>query len=74
VSFAAGSVHLTTASSFGWLETEILRLANAGLTNADISHRLFISTRTVESHVSSMLQKTGLTTREQLPSASAAEN
>jgi DNA-binding CsgD family transcriptional regulator len=55
-------------------ETEILRLVNAGLSNADISHRLFISTRTVESHVSSMLQKTGLTTREQLPSASTAED
>jgi DNA-binding NarL/FixJ family response regulator len=54
-------------------ETEILRLVNAGLSNADISHRLFISTRTVESHVSSMLQRTGLTTREQLPSASTAE-
>jgi DNA-binding NarL/FixJ family response regulator len=53
-------------------ETEILRLVNAGLSNADISHRLFISTRTVESHVSSMLQKTGLTTREQLPSAISA--
>jgi DNA-binding CsgD family transcriptional regulator len=55
-------------------ETEILRLVNAGLSNADISHRLFISARTVESHVSSMLQKTGLTTREQLPSASSAED
>ncbi len=55
-------------------EVEILRLVNAGLSNADISHRLFISTRTVESHVSSMLQKTGLTTREQLPSASTAED
>jgi DNA-binding CsgD family transcriptional regulator len=55
-------------------ETEVLRLVNAGLSNADISHRLFISTRTVESHVSSMLQKTGLGTREQLPSASTAED
>ena len=55
-------------------ETEILRLVNAGLSNADISHRLFISTRTVESHVSSMLQKTGLSAREQLPSASSAED
>jgi DNA-binding CsgD family transcriptional regulator len=55
-------------------ETEILRLVNAGLSNADISHRLFISTRTVESHVSNMLQKTGLTTREQLPSATSAED
>jgi DNA-binding CsgD family transcriptional regulator len=52
-------------------ETEILRLVNTGLSNADISHRLFISTRTVESHVSSMLQKTGRAGREQLPSASS---
>jgi DNA-binding CsgD family transcriptional regulator len=50
-------------------ETEILRLVKAGLSNAEISHRLFISTRTVESHVSSMLQKAGQATREQLPSA-----
>ena len=55
-------------------EAEILRLVNAGLSNADISHRLFISTRTVESHVSSMLQKTGRSTREQLPSASTADD
>jgi DNA-binding CsgD family transcriptional regulator len=55
-------------------ETEILRLVNAGLSNADISHQLFISTRTVESHVSSMLQKTGRASREQLPSAGTAED
>jgi predicted ATPase/DNA-binding CsgD family transcriptional regulator len=55
-------------------ETEILRLVNAGLSNADISHRLFISTRTVESHVSSMLQKTGRASREQLPSVVSAED
>jgi DNA-binding CsgD family transcriptional regulator len=55
-------------------ETEILRFVNAGLSNADISHRLFISTRTVESHVSSMLQKTGRASREQLPSANSAED
>jgi DNA-binding NarL/FixJ family response regulator len=38
-------------------EAEILRLVNAGLSNTDISHRLFNSTRTVESHVSSMLPR-----------------
>ena len=55
-------------------ETEILRLVNAGLSsNTEISHRLFISTRTVESHVSSMLQKTGRASREQLPSASTED-
>jgi DNA-binding CsgD family transcriptional regulator len=55
-------------------ETEILRLVNAGFSNTEISHRLFISTRTVESHVSSMLQKSGQATREQLPSASTADD
>jgi hypothetical protein len=32
------------------------------------------ATRTVESHVSSMLQKTGRATREQLPSVGSAED
>lgn len=49
-------------------ETEILRLVNAGLSNTEIAQQLFISIRTVETHVSSMLQKTGAERREQLPS------
>jgi DNA-binding CsgD family transcriptional regulator len=52
-------------------ETEILRLVNTGLSNHDIADRLFISVRTVESHISSMLQKTGRNSREQLPLATA---
>jgi DNA-binding CsgD family transcriptional regulator len=54
-------------------EIEILRLVNSGLSNPDIATRLFISVRTVETHVSSMLQKTGLRSREQLPSADARD-
>lgn len=50
-------------------ETEILRLVNAGLSNTEIAARLFISVRTVETHVSSMLQKTGAQGRNQLPPA-----
>ena len=50
-------------------ETEVLRLVNAGLSNHDIAGRLFLSVRTVESHISSMLQKTGRCSREQLPLA-----
>jgi DNA-binding CsgD family transcriptional regulator len=49
-------------------ETEILRLVKAGLSNAEIANRLVISVRTVESHVSSMLLKTGKESRDQLPS------
>jgi DNA-binding CsgD family transcriptional regulator len=48
-------------------EGEILRLVNAGLSNADIAQQLYISVRTVETHVSSMLQKTGSESRDQLP-------
>jgi DNA-binding CsgD family transcriptional regulator len=50
-------------------ETEILRLVNSGLSNPDIAGQLFLSVRTVESHISSMLQKTGQDRREHLPSA-----
>jgi DNA-binding CsgD family transcriptional regulator len=48
-------------------ETEILRLVNAGFSNIEIAGRLFISTRTVETHISSMLRKTRTETRDQLP-------
>ncbi len=48
-------------------EVEILQLVNAGLSNADIAARLFISTRTVETHVSSLLRKSGTASRDELP-------
>ena len=54
-------------------ETEILRLVNLRLSNHDIADRLFISVRTVESHVSSMLQKAGQNSREQLPLANVSD-
>jgi DNA-binding CsgD family transcriptional regulator len=54
-------------------ETEVLRLVNAGLSNTDIAARLFISVRTVESHISSMLQKAGGDSRERLPLASLSD-
>jgi DNA-binding NarL/FixJ family response regulator len=47
-------------------ELEIARLIADGMTNRDIASRLFISNRTVETHVTNMLNKLGLSSRTQL--------
>jgi len=47
-------------------EAEILALLGGRLTNQEIAGRLFISVRTVESHVSSLLRKLGLPGRPAL--------
>jgi DNA-binding CsgD family transcriptional regulator/tetratricopeptide (TPR) repeat protein len=52
-------------------ETEVLRLVGDGLTNAEIADRLFVSVRTVEFHVSSLLTKLDARNRAQLTARSA---
>ena len=47
-------------------EREVLRLIAQGYTYKEIAEELFISTKTVESHVSSVLRKLQLSTRHQL--------
>jgi DNA-binding NarL/FixJ family response regulator len=44
-------------------EAEVLDLVRQRLSNPEIAARLFVSVRTVESHVSSLLQKLGVESR-----------
>jgi DNA-binding CsgD family transcriptional regulator/tetratricopeptide (TPR) repeat protein len=46
-------------------QVEILRLMASGLTNAEIAANLVLSVRTVDHHVSAVLQKLGVTSRRQ---------
>ena len=47
-------------------EAEVLALLGDQLTNAEIAERLFVSVRTVESHVSALLTKLGAANRREL--------
>jgi predicted ATPase/DNA-binding CsgD family transcriptional regulator len=47
-------------------EAEVADLVAEGLTNREVADRLFISPRTVESHVDHIKQKLGLTSRQQI--------
>jgi DNA-binding CsgD family transcriptional regulator len=47
-------------------EMDVLRLVADGLSNGDIAQRLYLSPRTVETHVSSLLARTGCRSRREL--------
>jgi DNA-binding NarL/FixJ family response regulator len=47
-------------------EADVARLVAGGLTNKQIGARLFISERTVDSHVRSILNKLGFSSRAQI--------
>ena len=52
-------------------EAQVLRLLGEGLANAVIAERLYLSVRTVETHVSSLLSKLQVDGRGQLTALSA---
>jgi two-component system response regulator NreC len=54
-------------------EVEVLRLAALGHTNAEISEKLYLSIRTVETHRSSIQQKAGFSTRAELVAYAQAQ-
>ena len=44
-------------------EAEVLRLVAAGLTNAQVAERLYLSRRTVDAHLTSIFRKLGVNSR-----------
>jgi len=60
----------------GWLsltraERDVARLLNDGLSNRDIADRLFVSPRTVQSHLTHIYAKLGITSRVRLAQQAA---
>jgi DNA-binding CsgD family transcriptional regulator len=53
-------------------ERQIVALASQGLTNPEIGRRLFISPRTVQSHLGHVFTKVGLTSRVELAAQAAS--
>ena len=54
-------------------ELEVARLVAAGLSNKEIGSRLFLSERTVETHVSKILNRLGINSRVEIASWVAQE-
>jgi DNA-binding CsgD family transcriptional regulator len=60
---------LTGADALTPSERRVTRLATDGLSNRDIAQALFVTTRTVEGHLTQAYMKLGITGREQLAAA-----
>ena len=63
---AAPAADAGAGGLLGQRETEVARLLAGGLSNKEIGARLFISERTVDSHVRNILNKLGFSSRAQI--------
>lgn len=72
-SAVTASDHASTGV-LGQRETQVARLVADGLSNRNIGARLFISERTVESHVRNILNKLGVNSRAQIAGWIAASD
>ena len=63
---AAGKANGSPGGGLSKRELEVTRLVAAGMTNRAIAERLFLSERTVESHMEHILTKLGFSTRTQV--------
>ena len=63
---AANTSYHDSGSALGAREVDVAKLVAEGLTNKEIGARLFISDRTVETHVRNILSKLGFQSRAQI--------
>lgn len=66
-SIPRGPIHATRSNPYGLTprQAKVAELLREGLSNPEIADRLFISRRTVESHVSAILTKLGVSSRKE---------
>src|SRR3954467_5333807 len=64
--FSNGGATTRTRAQLGQRELEVLRLVAEGMTDDEISNKLYISARTVQAHLARVRDKTGVRRRSQL--------